>query len=168
MRAQYTKAVKELMHDVIDEMHTAIPGRIISFDPDRCEADVLPFGRIETHDGRVITYPLLSKVPVMFPQGGGAVIAFPVKNGDDCLLLFAEQTLETWRVGAATKTELHFDLNNAVALVGLSKTPRAAVRDAVDKDAVIIDHAGTRIELNANGVKIVGDLTVTGEINGGA
>jgi len=163
MRQEFTQEIKDLVHDIMEEMHTALIGRVVAFDTDKCEVDVQPIGRIKTNSG-YIDYPTLYRVPVFFMQGGGAAITYPVKNGDNCLLLFSEQTLEAWRNDTASTTDLKHDLNNAIALVGMSRIPSRSVKEATERDAVIIDRNGMKIIVNPSGVDIVGNVTVNGNL----
>ena len=158
MLSLLNKELKNLMQDSLHDVHTAIPGRIENFDPIRCEADVLPYGKYKKPNGELVDYPMCPGVPVMFPQGAGqtATIAFPVKQGDECLLLFAEQALDTWKTGASSTIDLRHDLTNAVAIVGLYAQPNALVREAVAQDALIIDKNGQRVLLKQNNVEVTG------------
>jgi hypothetical protein len=37
---EFTQEIKNFVHDILQEVHTIIPGRVVSFDPNRCEASV--------------------------------------------------------------------------------------------------------------------------------
>jgi len=149
MVQEFTQEMKNATHEVLREVHTALPGKIISFNPDKCEADVLPYGKFKLPDGSQLDYPQINGVPVYVMQGSGqtATFAYPIKPGDECLLLFSEQALDTWRTQAESDTDLKFDLTNAVALVGLFSQPNPLVKEACDDDAVIIEKDGERIRL---------------------
>ena len=167
MMQEFTSELKSFTKDAISEIHTALPGRIESFNPDRCEADVVPYGRFKKADGEMMAFPKIPGVPVLIPQGAGqnAAIAYPVKAGDECLLLFSEQTLELWRSGAESKTDLRFDLQNAVALVGLFAKPSPLMKEAAQKNAVVIANNGTKITLlPSGGVEIAGNVTINGNL----
>jgi len=167
MLQQFTQEIKNLFLTMAREMHTAIPGHIESFDADTCEADVLPYGMFRKPDGSLLAYPKLTGVPVYFMQGTGqgATFVFPVKPGDECLLIFCEQTLDTWLTKAESQTDLSFDLSNAIALVGLFARANPLVKVAVDRDAVIIDRGGTRITmLPSNQLEIIGNTSIVGTL----
>ena len=70
---------------MIRDVHTATPGKIVSFDADKCEVTVLPFARFKKPDGTMTDFPAVSHVPVYFMQGAaqGATIVFPVKKDDE-------------------------------------------------------------------------------------
>lgn len=75
-----------------NQIRVALPGIVQSFAPDAVTAVVQPAIRyVEIdNDGNRITknYPLLVDVPVVFPRGGGCTLTFPVKAGDECLVIF--------------------------------------------------------------------------------
>jgi hypothetical protein len=77
-------------------MHTALPGKIISFNPEKCTVDVEPMAKYTLPSGDKMKYPMLSDVPVVFPQSsnGEMGIFIPVKAGDTCLLVFCELGLD--------------------------------------------------------------------------
>ena len=168
------KVVQELKNYLTDSMqgvHTALPGKIVSFNAKACEADVLPSGKFKKPDGTFIDFPKIPGVPVYFPQGAGqgAVIAFPVMDGDECLLVFTEQALDTWRTGAESNTDLRFDLTNAVALVGLFSKACPLVKEACDSGSIIVESGGERIQIKGGEINIRCsgnvNLTAGGSVN---
>lgn len=108
-----------------NQLRVALPGIVQSFDPDTVTAVVQPAiryieqdnnGNQSTHD-----YPLLMDVPVVFPRGGGCTITFPVKAGDECLLVFSDRCIDFWwqsgGVQEAVDPRQH-DLSDAFAFLG--------------------------------------------------
>jgi len=156
MLQEFTQEIKNRMLDAIRDVHTVIQGRIVTFDPDNCEASILPFGKFKMPDGSVMDYPHLTAVPVYTIQGSGqtATIAYPIKHNDECTILFSEQSLDTWRTKAKSDTDLRFDLSNAIAIVGLFDKPNPLVREACDDDAIIIEKDGTRVKLTMDEITI--------------
>ena len=79
---------------------TAIPGIIQSFDPEALTCEVQPAikGRRREADGtiKVENLPLLLDCPVVFPRGGGCSLTFPIKPGDECLVVFASRGIDFW------------------------------------------------------------------------
>jgi phage baseplate assembly protein gpV len=107
-------------------MRVSIPGIIQSFDPDAVTCVVQPVvkGYIPTSDGAAnpSNLPLLLDVPVIFPRGGGVTLTFPVKAGDECLVVFADRCIDFWHqsggVQEAANGRMHH-LADATAQVGL-------------------------------------------------
>jgi len=149
MLQEFTQEMKNQMLDLLKDVHTSIPGKIVSFNPDKCEASILPSVKFKKPDGSQIDYPRLNEVPVYVMQGSGqtATIVYPVKPGDECLIVFSEQALDFWRTGATSNTDLKFDLSNAVAIIGMFAKPNPLIKEACDDNSVIIEKDGERVRL---------------------
>lgn len=173
MLQEFVHQIKKTIDKAIREVHTAMPGEIVTFDAVTGLATVVPKMKFRKPDGKTIDYPQLSGVPVVFPQGwgGNATIAFPVKSGDSCLIIIAEQALDYWLYGQMTDTNLAFDLTNAICIPGLFNTGNPVMAEACQKNAVVVDVKGTRmlvrdgeIVLDAPTVKVNGNLSVRGKV----
>ena len=176
MIQEFTQEVKNLIHDILKDVHTIIQGKIESYNPDDCTAFILPYGKYKKPDGTTLDYPVIPDVPVYVTQGSGqtATIAVPVKKGDECLILFSEQTTDTWRTGALSSTDLRFDLSNAVAVVGMFARPNPLMREAYSDDAIIIQNGNGRIKMTKTDITVQavnvmvnasGNATVTADGN---
>ena len=167
MMQEFVQQAKNLMSDMIGQIHTAIPGRISSFDPASCQATVQPIGKFKKPDGSTLDFPAVSGVPVVLIQSSGqhATIAYPIKSGDGCLLIFSEQALDSWMSGGNQKSELRFDLTNCMAIPGLFVFGNPVVQEACSEDAIIIDNNGKRITLSNQNIAVRGDVTIEGNLN---
>ena len=74
-----------LKRDFFSSLHCALPGNIVSFDPERQTAEIQPAVKLGS-----LTYPLLSDVPVFMP------VPFEVHPGDACLVVFADADIDHW------------------------------------------------------------------------
>lgn len=178
-----------------DQIKVAMPGIIQSFDPDTVTAVVQPGLRCvqNNNDGTTTTteYPLLVDVPVVFPRGGGCTLTFPVKAGDECLLIFSDRCIDFWwqsgGVQEPVDTRQH-DLSDAFAIVGpqsqakkISGISMAGAQLRTDDGAAYVEvAAGHKITVqtpgkltaNAQGgteitspeIKLTGNVIVTGDI----
>jgi hypothetical protein len=149
MKQEFNYKIKNLLRDVITDVHTVVPGKIIHFDPDKCEAEVEPIAYFRKPDDSLLKYPNIHEVPVVFPQAAGQTVTFAwlIQPGDYCHIYFSEQALDTWRTGAESGTDLRFDLTNAFAIVGFFPTPNPHVRRAYDNESIIIQREETFIEV---------------------
>src|SRR5277367_520337 len=77
-------------------IHTALPASIISYDYTTQKATVQPLLNKVFSNGTTMPMPVLNNVPVIFPRAGGASLTFPVVEGDTCLLLFMERSIDLW------------------------------------------------------------------------
>lgn len=173
MIQEFVQEVTNTIRKELRGMHTAMPGTIVAFDPKKMTATVLPAMKFKKPDGSTINYPQITGVPVVFPQSAGqqCTIAYPVRAGDGCLIIIAEQSIDYWMYGQETSTDLAFDLTNAVCIPGLFSRANAAMQAACESNAVIIDARNARltvrngqVQIDATDVKINGNLTVSGNI----
>ena len=106
-------------------------------------------------------FPEISGVPVMFPQSKNVTIAWPIKKGDGCLLVFSEQALDYWMYGKETDTKLKFDLTNAIAIPNLTSGGNSTMKLACDEDAVAIAAGDTTNRLYSSPAKNIPPMTMT-------
>lgn len=173
MMQEFVQEVVGTVKDCLVGVHTSIPGTIVSFDPADGLATVAPSMKFKKPDGTAVDYPQITGVPVVFQQGMGqeATIAFPVKAGDGCLIIVAEQSIDYWLFGQETDTDLPFDLTNSICIPGLFSKANAVVQAACENNSVIVDVSGTKIsvksgavQIDAATVKINGNVTINGDL----
>lgn len=167
MMQEFVEAVKNTVRSELSDVHTAVPGKIVSFDAATGLATVLPVMKFKKPDGTSIDYPQITGVPVLFPQGYGqnATIAFPVKAGDGCLIVVAENSIDYWQFGQETDTDLSFDMTNAICIPGLFTKANADVKQACDENAVVVNCSGSKIVLKSGQAQITaGTVTVNGNL----
>lgn len=156
-----------------NQIRVALPGIVQSFDPDAVTAVVQPAIRsVETdNDGNRVTknYPLLVDVPVVFPRGGGCTLTFPVKAGDECLVIFADRCIDFWWQNGGVQEPVDdrvHDLSDAFCIVGpqsqaqkISGISTSAAQLRTDDGAAFVEvAAGHNVT-----VKTPGALTATAE-----
>jgi Phage protein Gp138 N-terminal domain len=188
----------EVLRSALDtkqaDIWTSLPGIIQSFDPVKMIATVQPSIQ-GLHTGpdqkqRWVTLPILPDVPVHFPRGGGYTLTFPIKAGDECLVVFSSRCIDSWwdQGGVQPQRELRMhDLSDGFALVGpfSQKTKLANVspttaqlRSDDGKNYIELNNAGKTATVivggtsiiaddNANTVTIKGTLHVSGDVVAG-
>ncbi len=173
MMQEFVQEVKKIIDENVQGLHTAIPGVILSFDPGNGLATVLPSMKFKKPDGTKIDYPQITGVPVVFQQvmGQQATIAYPIKPGDGCLIIAAEQSIDFWLYGQETDTDLPFDLTNSICIPGLFVKANSVMQDACSNNAIVADVQGTRmtikdgnVTIDSKKVNITGDLEINGTI----
>lgn len=150
MLQEVTQEVKNTITELLQGVHTAIPGKIVSYNPAKCEAEILPYGKFKKPNGDYLDFPQLNHIPILFPQSCGQafMMIYPVNPGDECLILVQEQTLDTWRsAGAQSDIDLRFDLTNAVALMGMFAKPQPLGKEAQDDNKLIIQKDDHRLHI---------------------
>lgn len=143
---------------------TALPGIIQSFDPEKMTVTVQPsiqaVLRSSDPQGTIsyVTMPLLVDCPVCFQGGGGFTATFPLREGDECLVVFASRCIDAWwqsgGVQPPAEIRMH-DLSDGFALPGVRSVPRALPAVSLDSVQLRADDGGAYIEINQDGqVKI--------------
>jgi hypothetical protein len=186
MLQELTQEIENTAKAVVNEIHTALPGEIVSYDAGAGTAAVQPVGKFVTSDGTELAYPTITEAPVCFPfcQNAGVGIAFPVKKGDSCIIIISEVELDAWRSGAESEGSLRFDLTSAMIIPGLLEGGCVASQKASSENAVVvtagdvtvtvsgggcmIDTGSTVMNVTDSGVSIKGNLNVTGNIKAGS
>lgn len=173
---QRTPTLSEVIRTGIDarllDVHTSLPGKIVSFDPARQLADVQPLTKrvLIDEDGNelVETLPVLPEVPVKFPRASGAFFSFPVHVGDFCLLIFNEASVDEFSANNglpyAPGDLRRFSLSDAVALLGFYPVTRAlAPTDYDSNDIVLGFENGTKIYIQPgpSGLVNIGSKTAS-------
>ena len=168
MMQEFVDQIRKTIKSQIRTIHTDLPGKIVSFDTKTCLATVLPVMTYKQPNGKTVPYPQIPDVPVLFPQSAGqdAVIAYPIKAGDGCLILVAEKSIDYWLKGHETETDLAFDLTNAICIPGLFAEANETVKEACSSNAVIIKMKNTTLAVKKNGVEIDADkVTINGDLD---
>ena len=129
--------------------------------PDAVTAVVQPAIRsVETdNDGNRVTknYPLLVDVPVVFPRGGGCTLTFPVKAGDECLVIFADRCIDFWWQNGGVQEPVDdrvHDLSDAFCIVGPQSQAQKISGISTGSAQLRSDDGSTFFELNPTTQKI--------------
>lgn len=170
------------------DVHTGMPGEVVLVHTDdkskRQFVDVRPSLRraVETDDDSddpsvpfvEEDLPILPRVPVGYPQGGGWFMSVPLAVGDFVWLMFAERSLDQFIASAAKNRQRAVStgdigthtLDGAFALP-CGPAPRSALLEGVIGDELVIAHvSGTpKLSMAASGdVTLTGNLHVTGDV----
>lgn len=154
----FVASVQTAIEGALSELWVAMPAIIHHFDASSitCTAQPAIKGLVTKSDGTQewVQMPLLVDVPVTFPSGGGYTLTFPVKQGDECLIVFASRCIDNWWLsgGIQTQAELRIqDLSDGFAIVG----PRSQSRlIGVDTEAVQLkaDDGNSFIEIRGQDI----------------
>lgn len=184
MIQEFIEEVENMTRSLIGEVHTALPGKIISVNAAKGLAKVEPIGKWMASDGEYLDYPQISDVPIVFPycKTENVGITFPVKKGDSCLIIVSEVELDKWRTGAEAEGPLKFDLSNAIVIPGLMKSG-ATLTESNNKKAIILSadkvklkvskaeksiemvSGDTKVTINESGITAKGNASITGQVS---
>ena len=147
-----TDAMRQAVLFQLYDVHTALPGQIISYDYSTQKASIQPSLKKSYLDGTTQEMPILNNVPVIFPRSGEASFTFPVLPGDTCLLLFIERSTDLWKsVGGivAPNDPRKFDLSDAVAIMGLIPFSENSLSE--NNEDVLLTYKNSSIRIKASG-----------------
>ncbi|MBF7994091.1 hypothetical protein IV435_06080 [Rahnella sp. SAP-29] len=120
-----SQALKAMGEQLSSTLRVAVPAIIQSFDPDTVTCTVQPAvnGSVPDEAGAESTegLTLLVDLPVVFPRGGGVTLTFPVKAGDECLVIFSDRCIDFWYQSGGTGDavdERQHDTSDAFVIVG--------------------------------------------------
>lgn len=166
------QAMKVLSDTIFSMLRVSMPGIIQSFDPIACTCTVQPAisGQVADEAGefKSAPLPLLVDVPVVFPRGGGCTITFPVKAGDECLVVFSDRCIDFWWQSGGVQEPVdprQHDLSDAFAFIGPQSQAEVIGNISTSTLQMRTDDGAAYIELdpNSHAVNIVapGGFNVT-------
>jgi hypothetical protein len=154
----------EILEAERQQLHTAFPARVESFDAATQTVDVTPQLKTAYPDGEGgFTYkamPVIPNVPVCFPRAGSFFLSFPLAKGDFVLVVVCDRSLQAWRdKGQAIEPGdlATHPLDGAVAIPGVY--PASGALDNVSASTMKLGKDGTsaaQIEITASQVKLGG------------
>ncbi|MCS4315801.1 phage baseplate assembly protein V [Serratia sp. BIGb0234] len=162
-----------LTDDIMSNLRVALPGIIQSFDPDAVTCVVQPAVKgYESDDAgkkSSLSLPLLVDVPVIFPRGGGVTLTFPVKAGDECLLVFSDRCIDFWwqngGVQESVDSRMH-DLSDAFAIVGPQSQDKKISGISTSAAQLRTDDGAAFIELDPGSHAV--NVTTSGKLTASA
>ncbi len=174
------ESLKSMTENYINNMRVAIPAIIVQFDSQKQTASVQPAIK-DTLQGKFVALPELSDVPVQFPRAGGYSLTFPVKAGDECLLVFSDMCIDGWWQSGGVQNQAEkrrHDLSDACAILGITSVPKALKNVSMEGVRLQNDSGTDYIQISEQGIvlkskniriegntMINGDLEITGNTN---
>lgn len=136
-------------------LYVACPGIIQSFNPSEKTCVVQPTTRAQVMapdaTTRWVELPLLVDCPVQFPGGGGVTLTFPLKLGDECLVIFADRCIDAWwqNGGLQNQAELRLhDLSDGFVIPGVSSKPKVQTSISTTEAQLRTDDGTRKVRLN--------------------
>lgn len=165
--------IQAAIHSMLLQTNTAIPATVESYTPATGLINAQPsIKRKYVKDGEVVNLPIINNIPVVFPRAGQAALTFPLKKGDNVLLIFSQRSIERWKLtGGIVEAgdPRHHDLSDAFAIPGGYAQAQPLV--GVDADNVVLQNSAiSKITVKTDGVEIAtgaGKFTVdkTGKVS---
>lgn len=162
------QAIRVAIEGAQATMWTALPGIVNSYDPATMKAVVQPSVSATLTDRfgveSQVQLPPLLDVLVVFPQGGGYALTFPIQPGDEVLLVFSARCIDNWwkqgGVQRQAEPRMH-DLSDGFAIPGPWSAPR--VLSGVSGSTVQLrNEAGDAfVEIDGSDINVTTPSTVT-------
>jgi hypothetical protein len=159
-------AIAEAIMQVRGEIRVSSPATVVSFDEvtQTIVAQIAIGERIRLADGVLlnVTFKEIADVPIQIPTGGPWTLTFPIQQGDECDLLFADGCIDSWFQSGGTQARMdgrRHSIADAVALFGLHSQPRKLANYSTTSCQLRHDDGQTMIDL-APGVITVKAATV--------
>jgi phage baseplate assembly protein gpV len=176
-RRERTADTEEMLRMFFDAQQTgiwtAIPAIVQSFNSTAMTCEVQPTitGLMQKPDGSYfdVRMPLLLDCPVFFPSGGGVTLTFPIKPGDECLVIFSSRCIDSWwqlgGIQGQAEYRMH-DISDGFVFAGVRSQPRAF---DVDTTAAQLrsDDGQAFIELNPTTHNIHAETPANVTVNAG-
>ncbi len=161
------QAAQAIADSISTQLRVAMPGIIQSFDTDAVTCTVLLAIKGNdsgmSGDSESADLPLLVDVPVIFPRGGGCTLTFPVKAGDECLLIFSDRCIDFWWQNGGVQEPVdsrQHDLSDAFAIIGPQSQAKKISGISTSAAQFRSDDGGAYVEINPT------DHTVTVQTSG--
>lgn len=139
-------ALRKMVDSRLYEVNTSLPGTIVSYKNGR--ANVQPTPKKRFPDGDVLSFPILQNVRVCWPSfaGGTAGVKGPIRAGDKCLIVIAQQAVD------GTDDPRRFDMSDAYIIpcdLG------SAVGQSSDNSGMTMFFGGAYIRITASGGLVI-------------
>lgn len=180
------------VRSAVSKAQSAAPGVIQSFDPDTVTCVVSLgvkakySGQFEVTSKVAPDLPLLVDLPVIFPRGGGVTLTFPVKAGDECLVVFGSRCIDFWWQNGGEQERVDNrmqDLSDAFVIPGpqsqaqkISGISTSAAQLRTDDGAAFVEVAAGgditatttgSMTINAPIITLNGNVTINGSLSQG-
>lgn len=124
MKENFTDILRNYTDYRLEQVHTAIPGKIESYDESTRLAKVLPLVKMKNTKSIDIPLPVVDNVPVIFPASSAFSLVWALQSGDGCLILFTEAGIGNYLNSSGT-SQVNADdqsrhaLTDAICIPGL-------------------------------------------------
>lgn len=164
-------ALADIFDGLLRNIHTCIPGQVISFDADNQTCSVRPcLKRVYAGVDDAVEISPIEDVPVVFPGSDDLWLTFDLKENSYVLLVFSERSIALWQEQGGTvdpAVDRTFDYSDAIAIPGILPDP-VKLSASVESDTIAMRNSDNtvRIAVKENGNVEIDAASVT--INGGA
>jgi len=156
------ETLRRVLDARLTDLHTALPGRVQSYDATTQTADIEPMIKRgvptggEEDEVALETLPVLPSVPILFPSGGQCFVTFPLAVGDPVLIVFCERDTSQFRGTGAVSDPgvptMH-GLSGAVA-IPCAFGPRSAAMSGVSSTDLVVGRANGLANITVKSARV--------------
>lgn len=169
----YTEQFMALKWQLMCELRVASPGIVQSFNAEKQTVTVkLAIRENMVLNAKVIPTDVdtLVDVPILPMRAGGFAITFPVAVGDECLVVFGDNCMDSWfqsgGVGNIQVDRRRHDLSDGFAILGPASNPKALQAYATSSLQIRKEDGSIFIEITPTTINIFNPSGLV-KINGG-
>ncbi|WP_314283021.1 Gp138 family membrane-puncturing spike protein [Haemophilus sputorum] len=161
-------AVDAQIQQAQKQIHTALPAKVVDFNPKNQTATLaVQITQILT-DGGTVQIPPLVDVPVAFPRGGGFAVTFPLNAGDEGIAIFSERCIDGWWQSGRASEPMDYrqhDLSDAMFIPSICSVPNAIDGFYTGGLSMQTLDGSTFIRITNGTIHIKGDIQHLGDTN---
>lgn len=155
---QLSEVMKRGVAQAMRQTRVAMPAVVVSYDGGSGLASVRVLIPDVSPGGETAEQPVIPAVPVSFPRGGGASVTWPLGAGDTGIVIFADRDIGGWAVDGDTsppESDRMHSLTDGMFIPGLG---------GGSTGDLVLRMGSTTVTLTNDGVDIVGNVTVKGDV----
>ena len=153
-----------------NNLRVACPGIIQGFDEKEQTVTVQLALREEItgydYNKQWMDIPVLLDVPIVIPRAGGYCLTMPIKQGDECLVVFGDMCIDGWWQHGGIQNQIEkrrHDLSDGFAILGTWSQPRVIKDYSTDSCQLRNETGNSIIELKNNEINLISNKV---KING--
>lgn len=164
---------KKIINKIKFEMRCAAPAIVKSFDEEKQTVSVQIVTKERVFNNgeyQIKKIPIIEQVPIYMVRAGGFVVTVPVKEGDECLLIFADTCIDAWFQNGGEENQQIFqrrhDLSDCFALCGPWNQNRVIRNYCLDGIELRTDDGSTSLKIKDGEVVIKSESIKLGDVEG--
>ena len=157
-RMQTSNEVKDVIKDWIrkggENIHVSMIGKIETYNPQTNRASITPVGTMTCPDWQELPFPTIHNVPIQYPcgNGGKSGCTFPIRQGDTCIIIFADHQIENFLSGEKSDDMRNHSMNDAYAIPTLFSDAVPTLKS--NPNDVCLFNNGSLVVLNSSSMTI--------------
>ena len=150
---------EKLKNTISFNVHCCLICIVQKFDKQRMTVDVQPVIRERYINDKgeysFINFPLLINVPVVFPCSGESLITFPIKQGDECIVIFSDLAIDNWFINSGIQNPVEIrrhDLSDGIAIFGIRSLPK--IVSGYEEDKIVLKLGNSSLKVSNSSIEV--------------